>query len=450
MVNVATRTEPIGAEVGLRPTDDSNSLLKKGIWLYFFLLIFEGALRKWFLPGLATPLLIIRDPVALWLIAVTWKRGLLPSNAYLTTMVAIGIIGIFTALFLGHGNLLVALYGARILLLQFPLIFVIGRIFNREDVISMGKGVLWVTLPMTVLLFLQFYSPQSAWVNRGVGGNMEGAGFSGALEYFRPPGTFAFTNGTTLFYSMVGCFVFYFWLNPNNVNRLLLLAASGALLIAIPLSISRALFFQVAITLLFVLIATLRKPKYLFQVIIALIVISGVVAVLGSTSGFSTATVAFTSRFDTAGEQEGGLKGTLGDRFVGDLVNSLIGSADQPFFGYGLGMGTNVGSMLLQGGFGFLIAEGEWGRMVGELGPLMGLIAILVRIRLGLKIAVAAYSKLALGDVLPWVLLSFGLLEIVQAQWAQPTSLGFSIWAAGLTVASLRSKLPPKQALPTN
>jgi hypothetical protein len=41
--------------------------LKKGIWLYFLLLIFEGALRKW-LPFCLTPLLVIRDPLAIYLL----------------------------------------------------------------------------------------------------------------------------------------------------------------------------------------------------------------------------------------------------------------------------------------------------------------------------------------------------------------------------------------------
>ena len=33
------------------------TLIKKLIWLYFLLLLFEGALRKWFLPGLSQGLL---------------------------------------------------------------------------------------------------------------------------------------------------------------------------------------------------------------------------------------------------------------------------------------------------------------------------------------------------------------------------------------------------------
>src|SRR5258708_39486843 len=38
--------------------------LTRFIFLYFWLLIFEGSLRKWVLPGLAAPLLVIRDPPA--------------------------------------------------------------------------------------------------------------------------------------------------------------------------------------------------------------------------------------------------------------------------------------------------------------------------------------------------------------------------------------------------
>src|ERR1700710_807939 len=92
---------------------DDNKSLKNGIWLYFFLLIFEGALRKWFLPGLATPLLVVRDPIAIWLIYQSWRRALFPSTVYLNGMVIIGLISIYTAMFLGHGNLVIALYGAR-------------------------------------------------------------------------------------------------------------------------------------------------------------------------------------------------------------------------------------------------------------------------------------------------------------------------------------------------
>src|SRR5690606_35555803 len=142
------------------------------------LLLFESAVRKWFLPFLSTPLLVVRDHIALYIIYVSWKNNLLPSNFYILGMLLIGFLGIVTALVVGHGSLLVAIFGARILMIHFPLMFVIGAIFDREDVVKAGKILLWISIPMVILIGLQFYSPQSAWVNRGVGGDMEGTGFS--------------------------------------------------------------------------------------------------------------------------------------------------------------------------------------------------------------------------------------------------------------------------------
>jgi hypothetical protein len=146
-------------------------MLKKGIWLYFLLLIFEGALRKWFLPFLAAPLLVVRDPVAIWLIYMAWRHNVVKANMYVLLMTFFTIIAICTALIFGHGSMVVALYGARITLIHFPVIFIIGKVFNQEDVIKMGRVLLIIAIPMTVLIALQFYSPQSAWVNRGVGGD---------------------------------------------------------------------------------------------------------------------------------------------------------------------------------------------------------------------------------------------------------------------------------------
>ena len=52
--------------------------LRRMIWRYFVLLIGEGALRKWILPSLGAPLLVIRDPLVLliYLQAVRCRRFL--------------------------------------------------------------------------------------------------------------------------------------------------------------------------------------------------------------------------------------------------------------------------------------------------------------------------------------------------------------------------------------
>jgi hypothetical protein len=415
-----------------------HQLMKSGIWLYFLLLIFEGALRKWVLPGLSTPLLIVRDPVALWLIFMALKKGLLPSNIYLNCMVVIGLIGIFIAIFLDHGDLAVALYGARILIIHFPLIFIIGNIFSRDDVERLGRVLIFISIPMVLLIATQFYSPQSAWVNRGLGGDLAGAGFSGALGFYRPPGTFSFTNGNALFFAFVASFVIYFWLNPKKINRIVLTIATIGLIAAIPLSISRSLFFSVLISVSFALIATLRKPQFIGHVVL----IAGIgfigLGLLKGTKFFTTSTQAFTARFENANKAEGGISGVVGTRYIGGMSGSLMKSSKIPFFGYGLGMGTNAGAMLLTGNKGFLFSEEEWGRVIGELGPLLGISVILIRLSLVVKMALFAIRKLNNGDLLPWMLLSFALVVIPEGQWAQPTSLGFSTLIGGLIIASLR------------
>ena len=420
-------------------TASSNRYLKWGIWAYLFFLIFEGALRRWILPGFSAPLLVIRDPIAILLIYFSWKRGLLRVSGYLMAMVVLGILGLITALVFGHGNIPVAVYGTRMFLVYFPLIFVIGAIFEKKDVVALGKVMLWLSIPMAILIAWQFYSPQSAWVNRGLGGDLGGAGFSGAMGYFRPPATFSFTSGTALFFSLLACYVFYFWLGKEKVNRLLLLTATLALVVSIPFSISRTLLFSIIIILFFSIFAAVRNSKNFAKIIVALFCGILVLTILSQTEFFQTATEAFTARITNASKFEGGLSGTLLDRYLGGFI-AAFDISGLPFFGYGTGMGTNVGSQLMVGERTFLVAEEEWARLIGEMGFLLGLGVILVRTGFCLSLTITSYRRLESQEFLPWILLSFALLIIPQGQWGQPTILGFSALVGGLVLASLRTK----------
>lgn len=418
----------------------SKKLLKNAIWLYFFLLIFEGGLRKWILPGLSTPLLLIRDPLAIFLIYQSFKSHYWKPNMYVFIVWSVSIISFSASLLVGHQNLAVAFYGLRITLLHFPLIFIIGKIFNYQDVIHMGKVLLIVSIPMTLLIALQFYSPQSAFVNRGVGGDIEGAGFSGAMGFFRPPGTFSFTNGNALFYQMAGVFLVYFWLVPKWINRLLLLVATIALVISIPLSFSRGLLFSLCITFIFALFTAFKNSKLIKRILFAVVGFGVFIIVISQLEFVSDAIEAFTYRFEAASKFEGGVEGTLIDRFLGSMFSAFDVASKDPFFGYGLGMGTNAGSQMLTGEREFLIAEGEWGRLIGEMGLLLGGILIFVRIFFAGELTIRSWKLTRRDNILPWLMLSFALPTIIQGQWAQPTFLGFSILISGLVVASLKGE----------
>jgi hypothetical protein len=437
-MKVTSLAAPAAAVVAHAEANKSKGLLRTGVWIYFILLIIEGALRKWCFPSLATPLLLVRDPVAVWMILYAFNARLLPVNIYLCTLLIVGVVSIFTAVFLGHGNIIVAAFGARIFLIHFPLIFIIGNVLDRKDLLRICSTILWMSIPMTILIGIQFYSPQSAWVNRGIGGDENGAGFSGALDFLRPPGTFSFTNGTTLFYGLVISILLYFWINPEGIKKILLISAMISLTAAIPFSISRSLLLQVIVALVFTLIAVLWNKK-LFRRVAALLFVAVIsVGLLAKLTFFSTASEAFQVRFATATEHEGGMSNSFVHRYFKSTLGSVVNIEQVPFWGHGIGMGTSVGSMMLAGERVYLLSEEEWGRLIGELGFLLGGCVIFCRVILVGSLAIRAFRRLPSGDTLPWMLMAFGIMNIAQGQWAQPTSLGFGIFSCGLIVAAIK------------
>lgn len=412
--------------------------MKTAIWIYLLLVLFEGALRKWLLPSMATPLLVVRDPVAIYILISARLKGYFSFNPYVFWSVLIAVLGVVTAVIIGHGNIWVALFGARIFLLHFPLMFTIGKVFSKEDVIKFGKVILWISIPALLLIIIQFYSPQSAWVNRGVGDDINGAGFSGALGYFRPPGLFSFTSGNSLFFGLTAAYIFYFWFNTHLINKVVLIAATVCQVTAIPFSISRTLFFETIVSIAFMVYASRHHGRYIARFVVVLFISFTALSFLSTKPFFITATEVFNTRFSEANENEGGLQGVLLDRFLGGLVSAIQYAPEAPFFGYGIGMGTNAGSAILTGKATFLIAEGEWGRIVGEMGLLMGFILIVIRIILSASLVKNSLIALRVGNALPWMLLSFGFIQILQGQWGPPTNLGFTILAGGLIMASLK------------
>jgi hypothetical protein len=411
-------------------------MLKRGIWLYVALLIFEGAIRKWILPSLATPLLVIRDPVAMWLLFTAWRYKEFPNSSYIWIIAGMTLFSIFTTITVGHHSIVVALYGARIFLFHFPLIFLIGRILNKNDVLQVAKVLLLISVPMFMLITLQFYSPQSAFVNKGIGADSLGGGFSGALGYYRPPGTFSFTTGNTQFFGLVAAFIIYFWLNTKEVNRILLIASTVCVIGAIPISISRGLLIQIVLSLTFALASISNNYKLLGRMVLAALSLVILLALLSKVGFIGTAIEVLTVRFSNASASEGGIDDTIANR-IGAGIFEPFQKNDLPFFGLGLGMGTNAGAQLLTGRADeFLIAEGEWGRLIGEMGAIMGMTFIILRMSMCLTLLFSAFKQINLNNLLPWMLVSICFQSLAQGQWAQPTALGFGVVMSGFAIAA--------------
>ncbi len=423
---------------------DPYNSLKIAIWLYFILWIFEGALRKWVLPSLATPLLIIRDPIAIYLIlrAIYLKVDFL--NGYVVSGFIITILSLIVTLTFGHGNLFVGIYGARIMLLHFPLIFIIGAVFTKQDLLKLGYVVLLLNIVMTLIVYLQFSSPQTAFINIGLGGEGS-AGFDGAMGYFRPPGTFSFITGLASFYTMVSVFIFYFWLSKEPISKILLYASTMALIFGLPLTVSRTAVGGVFLVGIFAIIGSATSFRKIMKVVIIGLVLFSLFTILQkTTSVFNLGTEVFMSRVDTASEQGGGFKESFFSRAIDDFIKPIENLMNKPLFIGNLGMGTNAGAQMLSGSNKFLIAEDELGRIGGEQGLILGGGLILLRIGLAISLFIKSIQLPREDKLLPLIICGTALFSITQGQWAQPSILGYSVMITGFLLASINIKVETK------
>lgn len=427
-------------------TENNNKIenfnsIKIAIWLYFFFWIFEGALRKWVLPSLATPLLIVREPVVIYIIIRAIYLKVSFTNGFVVCAFITTLLSLVITLTFGHGNLFVGIYGARIMLLHFPLIFIIGAVFTKEDIIKMGQVLLGVNIAMALIVYLQFISPQSAFINIGLGGEGS-AGFSGAMGYFRPSGTFSFITGLASFYIMVSVFVFYFWLSKENISKILLISSTLALIFALPLTVSRTAVGGVALVGFFAFIGSTTGVKSIIKLLITVFIIFILFFILQkTTSVFSIGTEVFMSRVDTASEQSGGFQESFFSRVYDDFIRPITELLKLPLFVGNLGMGTNAGAQMLSGSNKFLLAEDELGRIAGEQGLLLGGAIIVLRLGLALSLFLKSIKLPNENKLLSLVLCGTALFSITQGQWAQPSMLGYSVMVTGLLVASIKMNL---------
>ncbi|OXA88977.1 hypothetical protein [Flavobacterium hercynium] len=418
--------------------------IKAAIWLYFLLWIFEGALRKWILPGLATPLLVVRDPVAIFIILRAFYLNVKFLNVYIILALVFTLLGLVITLTFGHGNLFVGLYGARIMLLHFPLIFIIGEVLKKEDLLKLGRVMLMVNILVTVIVYFQFISPQTSFINVGIGGEGS-AGFSGSMGYFRPSGTFSFTTGLSAFYIFLSVFVFYFWLSKEACSKILLIASTIALLIALPLTVSRTSVGGVILVGFFTFLGSSTSFKSIIRLAFTLVLIGGLFVFLQKTTViFSLGTEVFMSRVETANGQSGSVKDSFFARALSGFTEPIISLFHAPLFVGNLGMGTNAGSQLLVGKRKFLVSEGELNRLSGEQGFIFGGGLIVLRLVLAFNLLLKSIKLPGKYKLLPMTLCGTALFLITQGQWAQPSILGCSVIVTGLLAASINIK--PKTA----
>lgn len=426
-----------------RGEPDPLRLIRWLIWIYFALLLFEGALRKWVVPSLANPLLIIRDPIVFAIYALAIARGIFPANRFVIALGILGILCLATSLVGPHSDLGVNLFGWRCNILHLPLIYVMGRALTLDDVKQFGRWILILAVPMTIVVVLQFRSPADTWLNAGAGADAEQITLTGSKV--RPSGTFSFVSGIIYFYAVTTAFLIYGLVEKRTYPLWLTSIVGLCVPVALAVSGSRSTVSMAAIVAFMFVVALFLRPALIGKAM-KLIGIAATLAFLAGSlavfkSAFAEGVEAFSKRMEETENVEGGLEGFV-ERFVGTFTKPMQYMLDVPIFGEGLGVGTNVGAKLLTGETDFVLAEDEWERVISESGAILGGAYLVARLLMALQLGGMAARAVRIGHFLPLLLFGTCAIPIISGQFGQSTTLGFACFLGGLCLASMRLPAP--------
>ncbi len=423
----------------------AKSIVRFLIWTYFWLLLVEGALRKWIVPGLSNPLLVIRDPIVLLIYFFSLRAKAFPRNGWFVVLVVIG--GLCSAW--TYVNLeefmpltkiaLICGYGIHANFFHLPLIFVMAKVLRPVDVRRFGWWTLFLIIPMTFLMIAQFRASPDSFINTTAGG--EGSMMTSALGKVRTAGPFSFVIGVVLYFSMATAYLIWGVLKPGVYKNWLIFASAAALVIGIAVSGSRSAVASCALVVASLLVVFLLRRDAVTrvgQILLATVVLGFLIT---RTPVFREGVNVLTTRFNEVAEQtqESVAHGIVA-RVFSEFTEAAYIWTKAPWSGYGLGVGTNAGANILTGQSAFLLTEGEWSRIELESGRILGVAYILWRVAFTFYVGLVSVRALKRGNLLPLFLFSAGCVSMFNGQFGQPTILGFAVLIFGLALAATKEE----------
>ena len=408
-------------------------MARRLIWIYCILWVIEGALRKWVIPSLSMPLLLIRDPVVLGVYYYTARARVFPTNAWLTAFWAISALVLLHAgihVLSGDVTLAVAAFGIRCIVLHMPLIWVVPEVFRREDIVKVGKWVLILSLPLALLMVVQFKVGPYHWLNAAT--LKGGLQISAAYGRVRPPAVFSFISGPIHFYALCTAFALAGFFVKGLYPRWLVVTAIVATMMAASVSASRGLVLGCVVVLLLGGFAGLRSGGA--AGIVVLVLVLGVAMFgLSRFNLLQEGMSAFEQRWVAEDETGGSGGAVVFQRYGGGFAASAFWAGRVPILGKGVGISSNLAA---ESGLRIAPVEGEWERLVYELGPFTGYFYLGFRVALAAWLFFQGTAALRFGNSLGLLLASACVIDVLNGFTKQTTSLGYICMCAGLALAA--------------
>ena len=413
------------------------AFIKKLIWAYFLLLLFEGALRKWFLPGLSQGLLIIRDPLVIWIYYLAYAQGVFPiNNKYLQKCLQWVIGAAILSLLINQTHPFTIVYGARTNLLHFPLLFIMGRVLNWKDVMEFGKAFLLLAGPMTWIVAQQFQADADDIINTAAGGTGSQLETSGGKV--RASGTFTFVSGIVYYYCFTVSYIIYGFLIKNAFPKWMLYLGTSTTLLAMVTAGSRAVIAEsLQVVACFAFLAY-YKPNEFGRITASVFGFSTLALILYSQVDlFKEGLVFLSLRFEEAANVEGTPIEAYFNRYYQIITAPYHYSLFIDLFGNGLGSATRAGSML-GGTYGF--AENSWARAITENGVIIGSMFLVWRVWVAKDLLGCCIQSVKKGNYLAIFLFGAAAPVLLFGLLGQPTNLGFATFGSGLCLAAALSR----------
>jgi hypothetical protein len=462
MLLAAASPSPTGRAPRPDATERARRQVVALVLVFYLLLIFEGALRKWLLITWGQPLFFVRDPFVLAIYWLACRHGFYPrGNALARIAIACGLLGLLLIVVQAMGIAatidkwpLLAAYGWRNYFLYLPLPFVIGATLRKADLQLIAKITFLLAVPIAALVVLQFRAPLDSPINIGFGASLaqQFHGLAVQMNHTRPMGTFTSDVGQKEFVVTGLALLMALWVAPASRRYLRLwqmVVATGALLTCLALSGSRgAMLASALVVLAAVASAGAVKRVAARTIVVPAIIVGAAIALypLLFPEGYSS----FVNRWTEAEVSETqvfawGIFGRALYAFY-DFFQ-FLGST--PLAGYGLGLAGNASIILgvtIPGFTGW--AESDWSRHIVDLGPVFGMAFIAYRITLVIWLAVICVRGARRSDSqLPIILFASCAFELLIGQiTGHGTINGYAWLFTGLTLAAARADSPQREA----
>jgi hypothetical protein len=415
----------------------------------YWLLILEGALRKWIAPSYQKELFFIRDPLVLYVYVIAITKGFWPRRSVLFwSGLFLALLGFSLIVFhLGDRSLMIMAYGWRNYFAYLPLAFIIGEQFRYDDWLRLVRFTVVVALPIAVLCVFQSVAPVTAPINAGFGGSSDElfyvANVTGRIT--RACGTFTSGTGQVQLIGSLTAMLLWLWSNRrarSTFGKWILPAAAAGTITMLIVGGHRAAFVSALLVasagaamtgVIYYSVRTSTKVFVGAGLLVILVLLSGKYLFPEQGAAILTRTRGVAERDSAYSVSEG-----LVNRVLWDFVHFVGYIPETNILGRGLGFSGNASEVLgLSSGFEEG-AEDDWSRNILDLGPIIGILFILYRIAFVVALVIGAgIASRRYRDALPGLLVGFVGITLLYGQISGQGSVNGYGWIfAGMCMAA--------------